>query len=75
MKRGMLDKLIAKARYKKDGVYSCQGYPYKVRSGHVVAFIEDHTIHGIAGIFTYKLTGRYRYKDDVIRVLKRDKSL
>lgn len=69
-----LNKMIKRAKTKKDGVYSCNGNKYLVYRNGVAAFVgDDCAIYKTGGVFCTAISKKFRYRWDADDFLKKNK--
>lgn len=71
MQIATLNKMIDKSKAKKDGIYSYQGSPYRVRNNQLTHFAESGKIYKRSGKFT-TIIGEYNfyYASEAAKLLK-----
>lgn len=69
MKIDLINKMIAKARTKKDGVFSLGGYSYRVKNKKVSHFVEYGQIFALQGNFVISL-GEFKSSREATSALK-----
>lgn len=57
------NKLINKAKDKKDGIYLFQGYHYAVKNSNLKAYVEDGTVYTVFGSMSVNSGTCQRYKE------------
>ena len=69
-----LNKMIDKAKTKKDGIYSSNGNKYLVYKNGVVAFVgDDRTVYRSVGFACFKISERFKYREYANNFLKKNK--
>ena len=69
MKIDKLNKIITKAKKKKDGIWSYDGVVYKVKNYSVIGFIEDCNVFSLHGHFA-TCRGKFSTKTESKNALK-----
>jgi len=71
MKTDILNKMIERAKTRKNGVYSANGYKYGVVGGRMIYFIENKAIYQRVGNFVTPLSAPFDYEFNAIKALKK----